>query len=654
MSVIDQVKARLDIVEVISGYVSVKRAGRNYKALCPFHHEKTPSFVIFPESQSWRCFGQCGTGGDVFNFVMRQHGWEFDEALRELAAKAGVDLDDYKGNQAQESADQRLYAILNETAAFFHQQLPNSPAEAYLHIRGLSAETAQLFGLGYAPAGWRALLDHLLMIGYSREDMLEAGVIVQTDDGKVFDRFRQRFMIPIRDSRGRTVGFGARALQEDQQPKYLNSPQGALFDKSHLLYGFDMARRPIREQETAVIVEGYLDVIQAHQAGFHNVVATMGTALTEHHMRELSKHAHRLVLALDADAAGIKATMRGLDVARETLGDGSTVVMDAKGVMKQAGRLKLDVRVLEIPQGKDPDDFIRHTPEQWQPQIDNALPLPEFLIKTATQDLTPNASVTERELIAHDLLPLLMATEDNLQQRTNIQLLSLRLHLDEKAMLQWSQQHIRQLAPPSGKRPPAATPPRPPKTTTAPRGMALENYCLSVLLRAPQRLSEANRLLRGLAQQEEDAIAEPLNEGDFIQTPLQMIFQHLQAACRQDDLEPLDYLLNCVDVPLRQVIDDLLPEPLEVYIQHVHQLHVTELHSIRREQQRLPRKEPDDFLMRVLTLRRERIVRESKEYYYLLSETDHAEIQEAHTARYHRLLRTTRTIDLAIRELQET
>ncbi|HLA44143.1 MAG TPA: DNA primase, partial [Aggregatilineales bacterium] len=446
MSDVDRVKARLDIVDVISSYAPLKKAGRNYKAVCPFHSEKTPSFVVFPDTQTWRCFGQCGEGGDVFGFVMKREGWTFGEALRELAARAGVELESPTAQQSDEDAEaeQRLYTLLNETAEFFHTALAGSPAAEYIARRGLTPQTADDFRLGYAPDSWNAALDHLTTLGFKVDEVIEAGVAIRNDRGKIYDRFRNRFVIPIRDGRGRTIGFGARALRDEDNPKYLNSPQGTLFDKSHILFGFDRARRPIREQETAVIVEGYMDVIQAHQAGFQNVVATIGTALTEHHVQQLGKYADRLVLALDADAAGIKATMRGLDVAREALGDGDAFVIDAQGMMRQAGHLKLDIRVLDLPQGKDPDEFIRAAPEHWQTQVDAALPLAEYIIQTATRDLAPTASVAEREMLAYELLPLLTATEDNLQQRTNIQLLSIRLRLDEKAMLDWANQRIRE------------------------------------------------------------------------------------------------------------------------------------------------------------------------------------------------------------------
>ncbi len=286
MSVTEEIKARLDLVAYISESVSLKKAGRNYKANCPFHQERTPSFIVFPDTQTWRCFGACGEGGDIFAFAMKMHGWDFGEALRNLAQRAGVELAPSTPEQTErEAAFDRLLGLLDQTARFFHDQLLHAPAaegaRAYVQKRGLSDTTVQTFLLGYAPGGWHALLNHLGGLGYAPDDLIAAGVAIRNDEGRVYDRFRERLVIPIRDGRGRVVGFGARALKPGDEPKYLNSPQTPLFDKSSTLFALDLARREIRERETAVIVEGYMDAMQAHQAGFRNVVAQMGTALTE-------------------------------------------------------------------------------------------------------------------------------------------------------------------------------------------------------------------------------------------------------------------------------------------------------------------------------------------------------------------------------------
>ncbi len=325
MSVADEIKSKLDIVQYIQRYVPLKKQGRSWKACCPFHSEKTPSFVVNENNQSWRCFGACAEGGDIFNFAMKYNSWSFTEALEELGKLAGIEVRQQSPEQRQHYEElDRLRGLLKSTADYFHDQLfdSNNPAAvATLNYarnkRGLSDDTLRRFQIGFAPPGWQNAVDLLTGLGYSEDDLLATGIASRNEEsGRVYDRFRNRLMIPIRDERGRVVGFGARALAPDDNPKYLNSPQSALFDKSHLLYGLDMAKQPIRDASTAVIVEGYLDAIQAHQAGYANVVAQMGTALTEAQLKLIAPRlADHIILSLDSDAAGQSATRRSLEVA---------------------------------------------------------------------------------------------------------------------------------------------------------------------------------------------------------------------------------------------------------------------------------------------------------------------------------------------------
>ena len=326
MSVTDEIKSRIDLVSYVQRHVpGLKKAGRNHKACCPFHSEKTPSFIVNPERQTWHCFGACSEGGDLFTFAQKIHGWDFKEALRELAAEAGIALRALTPQQKSES-DRRdaLRGMVYAAADLFQDRLQAGDALAVRHYlndsRGLNDETVQIFQLGYAPDSWDWLLHSLRRLGYSDDDIVEVGLAVRSEKGRVYDRFRNRLMIPIRDERGRVVGFGGRALGQDESAKYINSPQSALFDKSGLLFGLDMGKGAIRESGTAVIVEGYLDVIQAHQAGYLNVVAQMGTAMTEKQIRLVApRFASKIVLALDADEAGQNAARRSLDVARQAL-----------------------------------------------------------------------------------------------------------------------------------------------------------------------------------------------------------------------------------------------------------------------------------------------------------------------------------------------
>lgn len=632
MSVVDEIKARLDIVDVVSGYVHLQKAGRNFKALCPFHHEKTPSFVVFPETQTWRCFGACGEGGDLFSFVMKAEGWEFGEALRNLAKRAGVELTPLTAAQQQQANEyERLQGMIEEAARFFHQQLLEAPAaesvRAYVAGRGLRPETIAAFQLGYAPDDWHQALQHLQMLGYAQDEIVEAGLAIRNEQGNVYDRFRHRLMIPIRDARGRTVGFGARALDRDAVPKYLNSPQSPLFDKGRLLYGLDMARRAIRETETAVIVEGYMDVMQAHQAGFANVVAQMGTALTEDQLRQLSRYARRLILALDPDVAGTSATMRGLNVAREVLQSDHAVTFDPRGVMRYTGLLELDIRVITLPEGHDPDDLIRQNPQAWQTLLERAVPVAEYVIQQGTAHLTPQSSYQEREQAARALLPLLTATESDIERSGNIQALARRVRIDERTLLQWTQrrraERTRAVPTVREQRRLAERPALAVRAGVSGKQPALrEGFCLRLLIEQPERLYAANRLLREL-QSGDPLLSEvlaPLKAEDFTRPDYQAIFRVLSQALYQHDAEPVDYFYAHLSPELRAAVDELLVTPEEELEQALPRPLRAELRSIRREQARLNAlPEPDTrlWLQEVLALRLRLLEREGTELYFL-------------------------------------
>ena len=668
MSVIDDVKARLDILDVVSGYVSLQKAGRNFKALCPFHQEKTPSFVVFPDTQTWRCFGACGEGGDVFSFVMKKEGWDFGEALRVLAERAGVELKPLTpAQQQQASENERLQGMLEETARFFHEQLLTAPAAQgardYVAGRGLRPETVAAFQLGYAPDDWRQALQHLQMLGYTQDEVVEAGVAIRNEQGNVYDRFRHRLVIPIRDGRGRTAGFGARALEKEAVPKYLNSPQGPLFDKSRLLYGLDAARRAIRETETAVIVEGYMDVLQAHQAGFSNVVAQMGTALTEDQLRQLNRYASRLILALDPDAAGLNATMRGLNVARETLDGDRVVTFDPRGMMRYTGLLELDIRVVSLPEGNDPDDLIRREPAAWEALLARAIPVADFVIQQGTAHLTAQSSPQEREQVARVLLPILTATESDIQRSSNIQALARRVRIDERALIQWSRrrQAARTRALPSlreqrrlAERSAPATAPTGPPGQSALR----EGFCLRLLLEQPERLYAANRLLREL--QDDNAlladVLAPLKAEDFTRPDYQAVFQVLARALDQHEDEPIDYFYAHLSPELRAVVDELRVTSLEEFEQALPRALATELRSIMRDQARLnalPEPDTRAWLQEVLALRQRLLERQRNELYFIQQDAQ-ALSGDLTGAGYHEALQANnRAMQIIARTLRE-
>lgn len=516
MSVIDEIKERLDIVEVISAYVPLKKAGRNYKGLCPFHSEKTPSFVVFPDSQNWHCFGACGVGGDVFTFIQKRENVDFGEALRILAPKAGVEL---KPRTEQESAEEqqrnKLREINEATARYFHHLLldENEPraeiARAYLDKRGLNEETVRKFQLGYALDNWRALSDHLMSRGYQQPDLLAAGLIIERDDGGYYDRFRGRLIIPIRDEQGRVVGFGGRTLDPEGAPKYLNSPQTLLFDKSRTLYGLDMAKGAIRAAGYAVIVEGYMDVLQGHQRGVANVVAQMGTALTETQLKLLSRFSRSFVLALDPDTAGDQATLRGLAVARETLARQTVPVPTARGRIRYESKLDAQLRIMTLPAGQDPDDVIRNDPALWQQLVDRAEPVVDYYFRIVTEHLDLTSARGKAEAV-QQLAAIIRELGDAVERTHYTQKLARLVRMDENAL-------SREMG--GGRQTRLAPSILPPGRANRLKSPAFgpEEYCVSRLLRHPQLLSSVDALLHQVGEP-------PLGAEDFTRPEIRELF----------------------------------------------------------------------------------------------------------------------------------
>jgi DNA primase len=376
-----EVKSKLGVVDVVGETVQLKKAGSTFKGLCPFHGEKTPSFTVTPARESWKCFG-CGEGGDIFSFVMKRDSLSFPEALKVLAAKAGVEIDERTTREDARKA--RLRDVMESTIAFYHAVLTGSktgqPALDYLRGRGFSDATIATYQLGYAPGGWDTLARTLAAKRQVRPDeLVEVGLAQprQSARGGVYDRFRERVIFPIRDASGSPVGLGGRILGnatddgKDHGPKYLNSPATPIFDKSRTLYLIDRAKGPIRKNGQAVIVEGYTDALMAHQAGFDNVVASLGTALTPGQVALLTRYATKIALAYDVDAAGEKAGTFGAQALESLIGQ--LAVADT-GV-------ELDeVRVVRLPDGKDPDEVVRETPDRWREEVRTAQPIVDYLI----------------------------------------------------------------------------------------------------------------------------------------------------------------------------------------------------------------------------------------------------------------------------------
>ncbi len=392
MGNIDEIKQRIDIVEFISDYVALQKAGRNFKALCPFHHEKHSSFFVFPEKQTWHCFGACGIGGDVFSFIMKKEEMNFSEALQLLASRAGITLNQDKtpNDKVEDKKRQKLLQINEDASEYYHDLLQNSTAgenaRNYLNKRNISMKTAKEFHLGFSLDSWDALMILLTGKGYEEQELKDAGLIIARETGGSYDRFRNHLMFPIHNFQGQVTGFGARAMDESS-PKYINSPQTLVFDKSNSIYGIDIATPFIKKEGLVVIMEGYMDVLTAHQHGWQNSVAAMGTSLTENQVAIVRKLSKNIALALDADAAGEQATLRSTEVVARFID-------------------KADVTVIAMPPGKDPDDVISEDPELWRKLMGESLPIVDFALETVTRQID-KGNAKEKSMAVQKLLPLI-------------------------------------------------------------------------------------------------------------------------------------------------------------------------------------------------------------------------------------------------------
>lgn len=493
MAVVDEIKDRVDVVEFISQYVPLQKAGRNYKGLCPFHADTSPSFIVFPAGQRWHCFGACGTGGDVFTFLMKRENLDFSEALRLLAQRAGIEL--APRTQQQKEKDERgdLLREINLAAAqYFHHLLLHSPqaqeAREYLERRQMREETWGRFQLGYSLPDWEALARHLQDKGYQEADIFAAGLTVEREGGGHYDRFRGRLVFPIHDGRGRVVGFGGRAL-DDSTPKYVNTPQTPLFDKSSILYGLHLAKDAIRAQGLAVIVEGYMDVLMAHQHDYRNVVASMGTALTENHVAALRRLTKSFTLAMDADAAGQEASLRGLEVVKQAYGIEHRQSPEAREAYRHIWLKKYvdaNIKIIVLPEGLDPDEVIKEDPGRWARLVEEALPLMDYYFQRAAaqRDL---GSAEGKSALVRQLLPLIGEMGDAIERAHYLQKLAQLARISERTLAAEITRGKRR----GGAMGPTEDGESAPVVEAA---LALENYCLALLIKAPQLTSEGRRL----------------------------------------------------------------------------------------------------------------------------------------------------------------
>ena len=413
-SPIDEIKSRLDIVEVIGSYIKLHKAGANYRALCPFHSEKKPSFFVSPARQIWHCFG-CGKGSDIFGFVKEIEGVEFGDALRILAQRAGVELKPIRPELKTER--NRLYEICELATRFFEKQLEESStgkeAKKYLLSRNISEESIKKWRLGYAPDVWQGLSDFLTSRSYKKEEVEKAGLGISSEQGSFYDRFRGRIIFPIFDLNSQVVGFGGRIFKEKDKTeiaKYVNTPNTLLYDKSRILYGLDKAKVEIRKKDSCILVEGYTDVIMTHQAGTQNVVATSGTALTPEQLKILRRYSNNLILGFDMDVAGDTATKRGIDLAQ------------IQG---------FDIRVIRLPEGKDAADVISLNPKEWEKAIENAKLILDFYFESAFSGRDPKTPEGKKE-VSKILLPVLKRIPNQIEKSFWIQRLAKDLGVREE------------------------------------------------------------------------------------------------------------------------------------------------------------------------------------------------------------------------------
>ncbi len=478
---VDDIKGRLDIVDLVSGYAPLTKSGNSYKANCPFHSERTPSFHVFPERQTWRCFGACAQGGDIFSFWMRINNLEFSDALKQLAQQAGVAMSENPGRRKERNS---LHDVNEAAAEYFCSILATSKAgaaaRAYLEERGLNKETVKEFQIGLAPAGGDAARDHLSARGFGEDVIALAGLATKGRGDAYRDLFRGRLMFPIRDADGKLAGFGGRSM-DGSEPKYLNSPKTPVFDKGNILYGIHMAKDQAREKGI-VIVEGYVDAVACHQAGYTNVVASMGTALAPGQVTQVCSllprpgagERGRVTLALDADAAGQEATLRGLQVLWEAVHQGKSRSTNRPYATSEVP----DINVMVLPDGRDPDEVVLEDPQAWPRLVEDAVPLLDyrFSAEAARVDIsTPGG----KSALAGVLMPLISATSDPFQQDHYFQKLASMLGVNEATLKASVELSRPRTAPRSGRS-------RQPQASATPFDRLehdpMEEHCLALLL----------------------------------------------------------------------------------------------------------------------------------------------------------------------------
>jgi len=470
--VLEEIKNRLDIVDLISEYVTLKHAGQNWKGLCPFHTEKTPSFTVSPSKQIYHCFG-CNSGGDIFSFLVKYENITFPEAVNILAKKAGVEIKSYRKDAAKTGEKEILLNMHKEAVSFFQQQLAkNEKASRYLVERGIDIKTQKLFNLGYAPRTWNALLNHLSAKGYKPDLVKKAGLATQGTKG-TYDTFRDRLMFPIYDLKGDAIAFGGRAINGDE-PKYLNSPETLIFNKRMVLYGLQRAKNAIKETGYVLFMEGYLDVITAHVHGFTNSVAPLGTAFTQEHAKLIKRFVEDVILVFDSDEAGRKASIAAANILFEN---------------------GLNVKILTLPDKEDPDSFLRKNGrEAFQELLESPLSIIDFYMRMKG----------DRRSIAHEAIQTIFRISDRVLQGHSVKMLSEKLRINEFFIIE----ELKKLQKNNSRDTKAVSKPAP-----GPKSLD-EIYILKLLLQLPERTGE---------------ITDIFTEEDFKHSAVRSIFKKIKS-----------------------------------------------------------------------------------------------------------------------------
>lgn len=495
MDQVDEIKSKVNIIDIINEYVPLKKTGRNFRALCPFHQEKTPSFIVNQERQIWHCFGGCNDGGDVLKFLMKIDHLDFIEALRILAKRVGVELKQYERSESVKLKD-RIFEMNHLASEFYHWLLLNhkmgKEALSYVLGRGIKKQSLETFMIGYAPNNWEALQRFLLKKGYSQKEMETAGLIVRSERGTYFDMFRGRLMFTLRDHRGNVVGFSGRVFGEGEKgkaPKYINTTETPVYIKGNILYGLDATHEAIKRENLAVIVEGEIDCIQSFQAGVTNVVAIKGSALTEGHINLLKRYTENIVISLDSDFAGDAAARRGIEIA------------DAAD---------LNIKVVKLKAGKDPDECARTGVGLWKDSVKEAIPIYDFIIDSAVKrhDLK---NIEGKKKIGEEALSIFVKISNMIVRAHYVKKLASLLGVSEEAVMGELERVGKQQNLQRTLRPEAL----PPSEPLRPREEVLEENLLAMILQSEN------------GKEDFENVSKMIVEEDFSSRPAGKIFSLL-------------------------------------------------------------------------------------------------------------------------------